>query len=141
MMTPSIIGKRFGKIPKSCKLKLQNFSGKSGIFRENFLFEGESALSQERKGHSVYNAMSSTYTYTHLFLEFLVKGRFITKQQYEYAFIKSTCMPILLISFVNLNIFQFQKEIYHRSYRYVQDNSIFIVPGRGKKSTITYRVA
>jgi hypothetical protein len=42
-MTPSN-WKTVRKIPKSCKLKLQNFSGKSEIFLENFLFEGESAL-------------------------------------------------------------------------------------------------
>jgi hypothetical protein len=44
MMTPSLIGKTVRKIPKRCKLKLQNFFWKSGIFRENFLFGGESAL-------------------------------------------------------------------------------------------------
>jgi hypothetical protein len=43
MMTPSN-WKTVRKISKSCKLKLQNFSWKSGIFRENFLFEGLSSI-------------------------------------------------------------------------------------------------
>jgi hypothetical protein len=69
-MTPSN-WKTVRKISKSCKLKLQNFSGKSGIFRDNFLFEGESALFMVRKGHSFSGNIMEMYSTLIFFLNFL----------------------------------------------------------------------
>jgi hypothetical protein len=74
-MTPSN-WKTVRKISKSCKLKLQNFSGKSGIFERIFCLK-ESQLYLRKEKDFTFRICNGNVKHLNLyiFLEFLVTDR------------------------------------------------------------------